>query len=305
MKIFGHRGMGELSFHPEGENTLDAFKKAVLTGVDGIELDVQLTADGHVICFHDKTIKRFIDNAGAQSLDSLKVQNLTLAQIKKLNALSQITTFQDALEFMRTQSVVDVIVDMKGHDTKRILTDRIAQSVEASGFPEERLSYCGFNPSFTHRLASKKPLWNIYPTFNSTVFPLPEFIAKKPRLEGIAKGFMRHAGYLAIDGMPISFNDPDDGYYSLFSEKKLEEVIFRSTSGFHMTFDDFVDFEDEVLEVLARTGTSVFIYPRGEQKPHVQERVHHFVQRHAQSDQIHLITNRPSEMVGLRNEATL
>jgi glycerophosphoryl diester phosphodiesterase len=49
--IFGHRGaMGYCV-----ENTLESFRKAVKMGA-GIETDVQLTKDGHLICFHDPYI---------------------------------------------------------------------------------------------------------------------------------------------------------------------------------------------------------------------------------------------------------
>ena len=43
-KIFAHRGYS--GNYPE--NTMLAFKKAIECGVDGIELDVQLTKDGEV-----------------------------------------------------------------------------------------------------------------------------------------------------------------------------------------------------------------------------------------------------------------
>lgn len=47
--IIGHRGCRGL----RSENTLAAFKHALEMGVDGIEMDVHLTADGQVIVYHD------------------------------------------------------------------------------------------------------------------------------------------------------------------------------------------------------------------------------------------------------------
>lgn len=40
------------------ENTYAAFEKAIQRGADGIELDIQLTADGVPIVFHDNTLSR-------------------------------------------------------------------------------------------------------------------------------------------------------------------------------------------------------------------------------------------------------
>lgn len=37
-------------------NTLEAYAQAVREGADGIELDVHLTRDGHLVCVHDGTI---------------------------------------------------------------------------------------------------------------------------------------------------------------------------------------------------------------------------------------------------------
>ncbi len=40
------------------ENTLAAFAAAIASGADGIEFDVHLTVDGHVIMHHDYCINR-------------------------------------------------------------------------------------------------------------------------------------------------------------------------------------------------------------------------------------------------------
>ena len=48
-----HRGGADLW----PENTLGAFKRAIELGVDGIELDLQLSADGHLVIHHDGRLK--------------------------------------------------------------------------------------------------------------------------------------------------------------------------------------------------------------------------------------------------------
>ena len=48
-KVVCHRGYS--GKYPE--NTLLAFQKAVESGAEGIELDVQLTRDGEVVVIHD------------------------------------------------------------------------------------------------------------------------------------------------------------------------------------------------------------------------------------------------------------
>jgi len=50
--IYAHRGLHVT----ERENTVEAFRGAVDLGVDGVELDVRRTADGHLVVHHDATI---------------------------------------------------------------------------------------------------------------------------------------------------------------------------------------------------------------------------------------------------------
>jgi len=73
--IFAHRGA---SAHAP-ENTLAAFELALAQGADGIELDVKLSADGHVVVIHDSTVDR---TTGAHG----KVKDLSLAELRALNA---------------------------------------------------------------------------------------------------------------------------------------------------------------------------------------------------------------------------
>lgn len=59
--VVGHRG--NRAHAPE--NTLPAFAEAVALGVDALELDVRLSADGEVIVLHDPTVDRTTDGTGA------------------------------------------------------------------------------------------------------------------------------------------------------------------------------------------------------------------------------------------------
>src|SRR3954452_8884067 len=52
--VFAHRGGSKLA----PENTMVAFDRGVELGADGLELDVHLSADGHVVVHHDRTLDR-------------------------------------------------------------------------------------------------------------------------------------------------------------------------------------------------------------------------------------------------------
>ncbi len=73
--IIAHRG----SKGTRPENTLLAFKEASKCGVDGIELDVQLTKDKQVVVIHDEKVDRTTDGVGY-------VEQMMLHEIKSLDA---------------------------------------------------------------------------------------------------------------------------------------------------------------------------------------------------------------------------
>lgn len=60
MKVFAHRGASDTY----AEHTRAAFAHALSVGADGIETDVQMTADGHLICWHDATLERTSSGRG-------------------------------------------------------------------------------------------------------------------------------------------------------------------------------------------------------------------------------------------------
>lgn len=70
-EIWAHRGAS--AYAPE--NTLPSFELAIEQGADGIEFDVQRTADGHLVVVHDETINRTSNGFG-------RVVDLTLEQLR-------------------------------------------------------------------------------------------------------------------------------------------------------------------------------------------------------------------------------
>ena len=58
--VAAHRGFSEK--YPE--NTMEAFRAAVELGVDQIETDVRITADGELVLHHDATLDRTTTGTG-------------------------------------------------------------------------------------------------------------------------------------------------------------------------------------------------------------------------------------------------
>jgi glycerophosphoryl diester phosphodiesterase len=102
----GHRGAQ--GFEPE--NTLISFEKAIEMGADGIELDVHLSLDGHLIVIHDETIDRTTNGQGL-------VNQLTLAELKsfRINGKIEIPTLEEVLDLINKRCFVNI--ELKNSDT--------------------------------------------------------------------------------------------------------------------------------------------------------------------------------------------
>lgn len=62
-KVVAHRGASE----ENAEHTLGAYLKALDVGAEGLECDVRLTADGHLVCVHDRDLRRTASTKGLVS----------------------------------------------------------------------------------------------------------------------------------------------------------------------------------------------------------------------------------------------
>jgi glycerophosphoryl diester phosphodiesterase len=49
------------------EHTLTAYVAAIETGADGLECDVRMTRDGHLVCVHDRRVERTSNGTGTVS----------------------------------------------------------------------------------------------------------------------------------------------------------------------------------------------------------------------------------------------
>ncbi len=77
MQVVAHRGAS----HDNAEHTLGAYLAALDDGADGLECDVRLTADGHLVCVHDRDLRRTAQTRGV-------VSTMNLADLNELDFAS-------------------------------------------------------------------------------------------------------------------------------------------------------------------------------------------------------------------------
>ena len=73
-QVVAHRGASD----ELAEHTLPAYRRAIDEGADALECDVRLTADGHLVCVHDRRVERTSDGHG-------RVSSLELAELNALD----------------------------------------------------------------------------------------------------------------------------------------------------------------------------------------------------------------------------
>jgi len=73
-QVVAHRGSSAV----KAEHTLEAYVTALDEGADALECDVRLTADGHLVCVHDRSLRRTAATKGL-------VSNMELAELERLD----------------------------------------------------------------------------------------------------------------------------------------------------------------------------------------------------------------------------
>ncbi len=108
--VQGHRGA--LGHAPE--NTMPSFELGYSMGSDVLELDVHVSKDKQLVVMHDPDVSRTTDGNG-------RIKDLTVQQLKKLNAAAKFNGFQTKAEIPLLAEVlawakgkIDVVVEIKG-----------------------------------------------------------------------------------------------------------------------------------------------------------------------------------------------
>lgn len=79
MKIWAHRGCSQN--YPE--NTVTAFEKAcAISRLAGIETDIQISKDGHLMVFHDERVDRTTDGTGF-------LRDYTYEELRRLRSMPE------------------------------------------------------------------------------------------------------------------------------------------------------------------------------------------------------------------------
>lgn len=169
-KVIAHRGASGRW----AEHTLAAYLQAVDDGADGLECDVQLTADGVAVCWHDATVDRTSNGHGVlreftfERLQSLDVASWKASDLPARYGATgeQLLAFEDLVRLARAEArPLELAVEFKhpapagfGAEDAALAVLRAADWAPRTGrFGDVTVTFMSFDPGSLRHLAAAVP----------------------------------------------------------------------------------------------------------------------------------------------------
>jgi glycerophosphoryl diester phosphodiesterase len=152
VRVLAHRGLAlDANGHELDENTLDSFERAVQVGADYIESDIQVTADGQAVLFHDDDLQRVAGiDAPISSLSLAEVQAITLRHGSGIPTLkAALEAFPNArfnLDFKVAGAIIPaakVISELAAQERVLVASFSEARRIAAAGLLSGSVSSAG------------------------------------------------------------------------------------------------------------------------------------------------------------------
>tara|TARA_B100000614_G_scaffold133946_2_gene119235 strand:+ start:2432 stop:3130 length:699 start_codon:yes stop_codon:yes gene_type:complete len=144
MLVIGHRGAPNLSI----ENTIDSFNKAFENGVDGIELDIQLTRDKKIAVFHD---------FNTHSLDkkNTALKDIDLFELQDISSGFSIPTLEDVFKIIPKDKELHIEIKSNQINNDYII-DQTAKLTSKYGYTNQTI-ISSFNPFILKKIKQTYP----------------------------------------------------------------------------------------------------------------------------------------------------
>ncbi len=158
--VIAHRGGAGLA----PENSLAAIRRTLELGVDGIELDVRLSRDGHPVLIHDATVDRTMEGRG-------RVSTMSLAALQAVRIRGGATpagaasgagwgggvpTLREALALARGRARLFLEVKTDDGEPHRAIEEKLLGAAQAAG-PDPPITFLSFDLLCLRRLRELQP----------------------------------------------------------------------------------------------------------------------------------------------------
>lgn len=246
VQVIAHRGASAVA----PENTLASFRRAIEMDVDGLELDLQPTRDGHLVVLHDETLERTTNGRGY-------VFESALAELRELDAGSWFHRAQPEMTLPRyggeriptLDEVIDLVRDgrqqlyieiKKSERTPESFEKNVVELIRRNGF-ENRVVLISFDPNSLRLVRQLAPSMATGILFKDLPAD-PIFLARTigatgvaPRLDRVTREFVQAAHRAGLRMVVWTVDAADD----------MRKLIATGVDGI------VTNVPDRLLEVLA------------------------------------------------------
>ena len=140
-QIWAHRGASAL----KAENTMPAFEEAVRVGADGIELDVQMTADNRLVVIHDEQTDRTTKESGwVYQLTADRLRSMNGAAFRKELAPTKIPFLEEVIELIKPTSLI-INVELKNGLIQSPGMEKMLWQLALDTGMQDRIIFSSFN----------------------------------------------------------------------------------------------------------------------------------------------------------------
>ena len=205
MLKIGHRGAKGY----EPENTFVSFQKALDMQVDGVELDVHLSADGEIIVIHDETIDRTTNGKGF-------VNALSLRELKafRINGEHKIPTLREVFDLVNQDCFINI--ELKSYDAAEKVVSLIEKYVTKKGWKYDRFLISSFDWNALQQVrffSDEIPIGVLTETDLDLALAFAKFIQAKsihPHFHLLTKENTRKIREKGIQVFPWTINEKED-----------------------------------------------------------------------------------------------
>jgi glycerophosphoryl diester phosphodiesterase len=151
--VFAHRGFGDLG----PDNSLYAVERALEAGMDGVDVDGQLTRDGELVIFHDLSIDRLTSGVG-RVRERTRAEMLALDLGPKYDPAvhgAYVRTFEDFVRTAKGRGILMVELKVPGPAPTGIEQRAVEIIRQHSAYRNVVLS--SFNPLVLYRVKRLDP----------------------------------------------------------------------------------------------------------------------------------------------------
>jgi glycerophosphoryl diester phosphodiesterase len=237
-----HRGAREIA----PENTLAAFYAAGELGADGVEFDVQLTADGVPVVFHDRMLERVTDGSGPlfeQPLAALRELDAG-THFNPAFAGERIPTLDEALDACSAHFAlnIELKIHKKGIGERARLAAEVLRCIEQHGVIERTL-ISSFDPL---ALRSMRRLSTEIATGYLTPPDLPALLAWAGRVIA-GRHEAEHLHYSIVDRRTIRWARARGRRVNVWTVNDVDAIRRMRDRGVDMIITDRPDLARSIL----------------------------------------------------------